>query len=190
MANTDYSKYLAHLLDQRDSNLDAIVSKVMACIEGGNSIWIMGNGGSASTSEHFETDLSFVRLGNAVPSLKVSSLTANSALITAIANDIGFEYIFSHQLVRKATSGDLCIVISASGNSANLLQAINTAKQLNLVTVGILGFDGGKLAEMVDESIIVRTEIGKYGPVEDIHLSICHELSSMIGSKLIENRGK
>jgi D-sedoheptulose 7-phosphate isomerase len=58
------------------------------------------------------------------------------------------------------------------------------------VTVGILGFDGGKLAEMTDCSIIIRTEIGKYGPVEDIHLSICHELSSMIGSKLIENSGK
>jgi len=190
MSNTDYSKYLTHLMDKSEFKLDSIVNKVMDCIEGGNSIWIMGNGGSASTAEHFETDLAFVRLGNSVPSLKVSALTANSALITAIANDIGFEYIFSQQLLRKASPGDLCIVISASGNSANLLQAINTARDLNLVTLGILGFDGGKLADMVDFSVIVETEIGKYGPVEDIHLSICHELSSIIGSRLLDKAGE
>lgn len=190
MSNTDYSKYLTRLLDRCDFKLQTIANKVMDCIESGNSIWIMGNGGSASTAEHFETDLSFVRFGNSVPTLKVFALTANSALITAIANDIGFEYIFSHQLLRKAAPGDLCIVISASGNSPNLLQAIITAKQLKLVTVGILGFDGGKLADIVDFPVIVRTEIGKYGPVEDIHLSICHELSSMIAAKLKGNGDK
>lgn len=190
MTNTDYSKYLLRLLSKSEFNLDGIVNEVMTCVERGNSIWIMGNGGSASTAEHFETDLSFVRLGNSAPNIKVSALTANSALITAIANDIGFEYIFSHQLLRKAAPGDLCIVISASGNSANLLHAISTAKQLNLVTIGILGFDGGKLADIVDLSVIVATEIGKYGPVEDVHLSICHELSSMIGVKLLKKGAK
>ena len=186
MASSEYSKYLLRRLDQNEFNLDEIVNQVMACVARGNSIWIMGNGGSASTAEHFETDLSFVRLGKSVTSLKVSALTSNSALITAIANDIGFEFIFSHQLIRKAAKGDLCIVISASGNSPNLLQAINIAKEKELVTVGILGFDGGQLADMVDTSIIVMTEIGKYGPVEDIHLSVCHELASIIGSKLLE----
>lgn len=190
MASSDYSRYLVQLLEQNTFNLHEIVREVMACIERNNSIWIMGNGGSASTAEHLETDLSFVRLGETFPSLKVSTLTANSALITAIANDIGFEFIFSHQLIRKAAPGDLCIAISASGNSPNLLQAISTAKHINLVTVGILGFDGGKLADMVDFSVIVKTELGKYGPVEDIHLSICHELASLIGSKLLENGGK
>jgi D-sedoheptulose 7-phosphate isomerase len=186
MAGSEYSKYLVHLIDQNDFYLDDIAFQIITCIERNNSIWIVGNGGSASTAEHLETDLSFVRLGKSVPSIKVSALTANSALITAIANDIGFEFIFSHQLIRKAVPGDLCIAISASGNSSNLLQAISTAKEQNLVTVGILGFDGGKLAEMVDFSVIVKTEIGKYGPVEDIHLSICHELASMIASELLE----
>jgi D-sedoheptulose 7-phosphate isomerase len=185
MAGSDYSKYLVQLLDQNDFQLDEIVNEFMSCFERGNSIWIMGNGGSASTAEHFETDLSFVRLGDSVQNLRVSALTANSALITAIANDIGFEFIFSHQLIRKSSPGDICLVISASGNSSNLLRAISTAKEQNLITVGILGFDGGQIADLVDFSIIVTTEIGKYGPVEDIHLSICHELAAIIGSRLL-----
>ena len=186
MAKTDYSDFLVQLLEQSEFDLESIALEIMKCIDGGKSIWIMGNGGSASTAEHFETDLSFVRLGNASKSIKASALTANSALITAIANDIGFEYIFSHQLRRKATSGDVCILISASGNSMNLLEVVNVAEQLNLITVGVLGFDGGKLAELVDYSVIVSTEVGKYGPVEDLHLAICHELTSIIRPRLLE----
>ena len=185
MAKTEYSRFLLDLLDGIDLNFGAIVEEIVNCIDGGNSIWIMGNGGSASTAEHLETDLSFVRLGSAISSIKVSALTANSALITAIANDIGFEHVFSHQLFRKANSGDICILISASGNSANLVLATQTAKKLNLITIGILGFDGGKLADLVDYPVIVSTEIGKYGPVEDVHLAICHELSSLICSRLL-----
>jgi D-sedoheptulose 7-phosphate isomerase len=186
MYRSDYLNFLLHTLNKSDLDLEPIVYEITKCIGRGNSIWIMGNGGSASTAEHFETDLSFVRLRDIFTSVKVSSLTANSALITAIANDIGFEYVFSHQLQRKATAGDVCLVISASGNSLNLLEAVSVSKHLNLVTVGILGFDGGKLAELVDHSVIVSTEIGKYGPVEDIHLAICHELSSMISLSLLK----
>jgi D-sedoheptulose 7-phosphate isomerase len=186
MTSSDYSKYLICVLEENNLNLEEIVQKVLACIERGSSIWIMGNGGSASTAEHFETDLSFVRLGNSIPTLKVSSLSANSALITAIANDIGFEFVFSHQILRKAAAGDLLIAISASGNSENLIRAIQVAKQLDLVTIALLGFDGGRLAGLVDVSAIVTTEIGKYGPVEDIHLSLCHEISARVSQALTQ----
>lgn len=184
MSYSEYSSYLVQLLEKRNFAIDIVVREILSGILRGNSIWIMGNGGSASTAEHFETDLSFVKSGESVPNVKVSALTSNSSLITAIANDLGFEYVFSHQLRRKANSGDICILISASGNSSNLLKAIDEARKLNLITLGILGFDGGKLANLVDHSIIVETEIGKYGPVEDLHLSICHEISAMVGKKL------
>jgi D-sedoheptulose 7-phosphate isomerase len=185
LASHPYFDYLKGLLSISESDLNSAAESILECISNQNSIWIMGNGGSASTSEHFETDLSFIRKGNSFTKTKVSALTANSSLISAIANDIGYENIFSHQLFRRAESGDLCILISASGNSENLIKAASAAKEIGLRTLGLLGFDGGKLGQILDNSIIIRTEIGKYGPVEDIHLTICHALSEIVGRKLV-----
>lgn len=190
MKISSYFTYLKELIDSMELDVEILADEIFKCIMSGNSIWIMGNGGSASTAEHFETDLSFVRMGTNFPKVKVAALSSNSAIVTAIANDIGYENIFSHQLHRKASSGDVCIFISASGNSLNLLKAAQTAKDLGLVSVGILGFDGGKLALDVDHLAIVRTEIGKYGPVEDMHLAICHELTGLLAQRLLtKNEG-
>ena len=183
MNSHPYFDYLGGLPSISESDLNSAAASILECISNQNSIWIMGNGGSASTAEHFETDLSFIRKGKSFPKIKVSALTANSSLISAIANDIGYESIFSHQLFRKAEYGDLCILISASGNSENLIRAASAAKEMGLRTLGLLGFDGGKLGTVLDVSIIVRTEIGKYGPVEDMHLAICHALSEIVGQK-------
>jgi len=157
---------------------------ILDCISSKNSIWILGNGGSASTAEHFETDLSFVRYNRKSLKINAAALTSNSALISAISNDIGFDKVFSHQLQRKASNGDVCIVISASGNSVNLINGVRVAKQMGLKSIGILGFDGGELASQVDFSIVVKTEIGKYGPVEDAHLAICHAISRELLNRL------
>jgi D-sedoheptulose 7-phosphate isomerase len=180
-----YFDFLKELIDSMQHDAEHLADVVYKCIKDEKSIWIMGNGGSASTAEHFETDLSFVKMGSDFPKVKVAALSSNSAIISAIANDIGYEHIFSHQLHRKAAKGDVCIFISASGNSPNLLKASQTAKDLGLVSIGILGFDGGKLANEVDYLAVVRTEIGRYGPVEDLHLAICHELTGLISQKLM-----
>jgi D-sedoheptulose 7-phosphate isomerase len=182
-----YFDYLAGLLTISKSDLNSAAASIFESILNKKSIWIIGNGGSASTAEHFETDLSFIRKGNSFSKTKVSALTANSSLITAIANDIGYENIFSHQLFRRAEPEDLCILISASGNSENLVIAARAAQEIGLRTLGILGFDGGKLAQILDASIIVRTETGRYGPVEDIHLAICHALAEIVGQKLVSS---
>ena len=145
----------------------------------------MGNGGSASTAEHFETDLSYIKKESGFAKIKAFAITSNSSLITAIANDIGFDKVFSHQLNRKAAKGDICFIISASGNSENLICAINAAKALGLETLAILGFDGGKIMDLADHAILIRSEIGQYGPVEDLHLAICHALAAKI-LKLLE----
>jgi D-sedoheptulose 7-phosphate isomerase len=173
----EYPNYLFSLFDITRHDIEVVTSRLLECIRNNNSVWLIGNGGSASTAEHFETDLSFARSNDLQVKIKVSSLTSNSALISAIANDLGYENIFSHQLKRKAVKGDLCLMISASGNSKNLIRAAKIARQMGLQTVGLLGFDGGVLASELDFSIIVKTEIGKYGPVEDAHLAICHAIS-------------
>ena len=176
--------YLFSLFKISRHDIELVSNSLLECVSKNNSVWLIGNGGSASTAEHFETDLSFARSNDLQVKIKATSLTSNSALISAIANDLGYENIFSHQLQRKAVKGDLCLMISASGNSQNLISAAKMAKQMGLQTIGLLGFDGGALASQIDFSIIVETEIGKYGPVEDVHLAICHAISENLLTKI------
>jgi D-sedoheptulose 7-phosphate isomerase len=186
LSKENYFTFLQSLLGKEELTLSIKKASqiIFDCISNKNSIWILGNGGSASTAEHFETDLCFVGYEKKGLKINASALTGNSALITAISNDIGFERVFSHQLERKASRGDLCVVISASGNSLNLINAVKVAKQMELKSIGLLGFDGGELASQVDFSIVVNTETGKYGPVEDIHLAICHAISQNLLTSL------
>ena len=151
-----------------------------ACIQKGGSIWIIGNGGSASTADHFEVDLSFVRLKNVNQEIRAKSLCSNSSLITAIGNDLGFEYVFSHQILRQAQAGDVCFAISASGNSTNLIQAFEVCEKKAVKKISLLGFDGGRLLSMSDIAVLIPTRDGMYGPVEDVHLSVCHYLASRL----------
>ena len=184
MSEFSYQESMIQIIQDNKLDLTPITSKILEHINQNSSIWIVGNGGSASTAEHFETDLHFIRSKSITKFPKVAALTSNSSLISAISNDIGYENVFSIQLSRKAQSGDLCILISASGNSENLINAVQESKALGVYTVGILGFDGGQLSNLVDLSLLVKTKKGLYGPVEDVHLSICHEISARIYKSL------
>jgi D-sedoheptulose 7-phosphate isomerase len=184
MSKSEYFNYLNTLISNEFEQKNEILSEILKTIRSGNSIWIIGNGGSSSTAEHFETDLLFIRNSNIKTKIKITALTSNGSLISAIANDIGFENIFSKQLSRKGEVNDLLFVLSASGNSINLIKAVEEAKKSGIKSIGLLGFDGGKLASMLDSCIIVDTELGKYGPVEDIHLAICHSLAELVISEL------
>jgi D-sedoheptulose 7-phosphate isomerase len=149
------------------------------------SFFVCGNGGSAALSQHFAIDLG---LGTARSLLnnkgcKIYDLTANAAIITATANDLSYSDVFSSQLEFYAQSGDVLIAISASGNSTNILNAVNTAKQLGLQTVGLTGFDGGRLRTLVDFSIHVESEVGDYGRVEDAHSFLLHLLTNLLRKK-------
>ena len=140
-----------------------------------NFIFLAGNGGSAATAEHMAIDLMFGSKAQS-PSFKTICLSSNSSSLSATGNDRGNEYIFSRQLKNLGQKGDLLIVISASGNSKNLIIAVEKAKQLEIKTLGILGFDGGELIRLVDDYIHAETEIGAYGIAEDVHLMINHML--------------
>ena len=181
--NTSYFNRLISTLEKNISCLEEaanfISDEIIRIGAQRSNVWLIGNGGSASTAEHFETDLAFIRhdFKNLAP---VSSLTSNSALITAAANDVSYDDIFKVILQRKIKEGDLLISISASGNSKNILKAIEFARSEGVRTVSILGFDGGRAKEISDFAIVVNTDIGDYGITEDIHLSICHAASAAI----------
>ena len=148
------------------------------------NLFLAGNGGSAANANHLAADLIYGVNQAGRGTFQVHSLSANPSVLTCLGNDIGYENIFSHQLFRKASKGDLCFLISASGNSQNLIRAVEACKSLGLISIGILGFDGGKLAKVVDHLVLVETDIGKYGPVEDIHLGICHAVSALVAKEL------
>ena len=147
-----------------------------------STVYVAGNGGSASTASHFATDIGIGSLNRANPVRSVS-LCDNTAAITAIANDMDYSSIFAQQLKLLGNQGDLLIVISASGNSDNLLQAVEVAAKLGMESHSLTGFDGGKLKQLtLGRNINVETPIGAYGLVEDAHLAICHVITECIRS--------
>ena len=150
-----------------------ISSSVLERFRNGKTIYIAGNGGSAALANHFATDLTHT-LRSLHIKTKCLSLSSNSSTITAIANDIGSEHIFSSQLEYFVEPGDLLICISSSGNSPNILNAIKIAKNNSCETLGILGFDGGFAKELCNQSILVLSQVGEYALVEDVHSFICH----------------
>ena len=163
------------------SEIEEVAIELKKIRESKNQIFIFGNGGSASTAEHMAIDISF-NTGFIRPKLKTTCLSSNSSAITATGNDLDFESIFSRQLEILAEEKDLIIMISASGNSKNLIRASECARNLGLRQIALLGFDGGKLLKMVDKSIHVKTPIGSYGITEDLHLAINHILVECLKS--------
>ncbi len=138
----------------------------------GRQVFIMGNGGSASTATHFVCDLAKNTRKQGLPHYKVIGLTDNMAIFSAYANDEGYESVFAQQLENLVMPGDIVIGISASGNSKNVLNGIEMAKAHNATTVGFTGFNGGQMAPMVDIDIHVNSNIIEH--VEDIHLMLEH----------------
>jgi len=177
MPAKDYLVQLKRAIDSADlSDFDNIISALLKAYKDNSQIFIMGNGGSASLASHFACDLSKGTLQNVHDDnekrFRVISLTDNIALMTAYSNDLGYEHVFSQQLKNLVNEGDVVIGISASGNSKNVINAISLAKKSKAVSIGLLGFDGGKLKEIVDLKLWVNKD--NYGIVEDVHSSLQH----------------
>jgi D-sedoheptulose 7-phosphate isomerase len=144
----------------------------------GRKVFVMGNGGSASTANHFVCDLAKNTRHDSLPHFRVIGLTDNMAIFSAYANDEGYENVFAAQLANLVEAEDVVIAISASGNSANVVKAIQEAKSYNAVTVGFTGFTGGKLASLVDIQVHVDSHVIEH--VEDIHLMLEHMIVKAI----------
>jgi D-sedoheptulose 7-phosphate isomerase len=147
------------------------------------TVFLVGNGGSASTASHFATDLGVGSI-NASRHVRVMSLTDNVAAMTAISNDKNYESVFSQQLQLLGKKKDLLVLISASGNSKNLIAALNSAEAIGMKSFSLTGFDGGELRRLTsNNNVHVPSKIGEYGLVEDAHLAICHMITECIRAK-------
>lgn len=138
----------------------------------GSQVFIMGNGGSASTASHFVCDLAKNTRREGLPHFRAIGLTDNMEIFSAYANDEGYENVFSQQLINLIKPDDIVIAISASGNSKNVINAVIEAQKYGVTTVGFTGFDGGHLGQLVDIHIHVKSTIIEH--VEDIHLMLEH----------------
>lgn len=137
------------------------------------TVFIAGNGGSAATASHLANDLGKAAKHASRLPFRVMGLADNASWLTALGNDEGYERVFAGQLENFASEGDLLIVISASGNSPNLVQAVELARARGVETIGFVGFDGGRLLTLVDEVVWVRSDAGAYGLVETAHTLVC-----------------
>jgi D-sedoheptulose 7-phosphate isomerase len=158
--------------------LDLAVAEIESARTRGARLWVAGNGGSAAIADHLLCD--WVK-GTFTPSqapIHVHSLVSNTALLTACANDFGYEVSFSRQIEMQAQSGDILICISASGNSPNILAALRQAASMGLKTISFTGFSGGEAAKLADISLHVAAH--NYGVVEDCHQILMHNIAQYI----------
>jgi D-sedoheptulose 7-phosphate isomerase len=149
-------------------------------------VFTIGNGGSSSTASHMAADLAKNTIASNIKRFRITSLSDNAAMLTALANDVGYENIFSEQLANLIGAGDVLIAISGSGNSANILKAIRLARHQRAETIGLLGRGGGEAAELVDIPIIVGSS--EYGIIEDVHVAINHMLVEYFSEQLAQPR--
>jgi len=150
------------------------------CLTSGAKILICGNGGSAADAQHFAAELSgrFVRERRALAGI---ALTTDTSALTAIGNDYGFDRIFARQLEALGRTGDLFVGISTSGNSGNIVQAVRTAQSLGIHTLGLLGRDGGQLKTMMDDCLVVPSDVT--ARIQEIHIMIIHFLCEILDGR-------
>jgi D-sedoheptulose 7-phosphate isomerase len=179
MVRPHIQKYLSQLAEALSEVPVEKVERVMEIIyeayTQNRQVFILGNGGSAATASHFCCDLGKGSIVDGKPRLRVMSLNDNTALLTAYANDIGYESVFVEQMKNLLQEGDIVICITASGNSPNVLRAIDFANEKSAISIGFLGFGGGRAREMVTEHITLKSH--NYGQVEDIHMVLAHSIS-------------
>lgn len=180
-------KYLNDLksaVDKIDTeDIQKIADALLTAYSNGNTVFILGNGGSASTASHMACDFGKSTLKNVYnpkeKRLKVVSLTDNVATMTAFTNDLSYKHMFSQQLHNLIKPNDIVIGISGSGNSANVLKALKYAKTQKAITIGLLGYmTGGKAKKLTDLDITIQST--NYGIIEDLHLTINHLLTSCL----------
>ena len=164
--------------------MDTAIVEILSAYKRNASIFTFGNGGSAALASHFACDLGKGTLGhhNGEKRFRVISLTDNVPLLTAWANDHGYENVFAQQLQNLVESGDLVFAISGSGNSPNVLRGLEVAKDCGARTIGLTGFQGGNMKSLCDVCVILPSDNMQI--IEDFHLSVTHAISSVIRRKI------
>lgn len=184
----NYFRHLSELLNSLDlDKVAAFADELEMARQNDNTVFFIGNGGSAATASHMANDFGAnINKGDEnAPSLRALSLTDNSAIMSAISNDDGYQNVFVNQLRIHYRPGDKLVAISASGNSPNVLLAAQWVKEKKGTVISLTGFDGGRLKGISDICVHVKTGEGEYGPVEDIHMIMDHLVVTWFQQKKI-----
>lgn len=193
-AQTKVSSYLREGAELRLSvaqeNAAAIVETAMAmseCLRAGGKLLLFGNGGSAADAQHLAAE--FVgRFAIERGGFSAIALTTNSSILTAVANDYGFDHVFARQIEALGRAGDVALAISTSGKSPNVLAALKQARRQGIKTVALSGGDGGLLAKEADISIIVRS--AQTALIQECHMAIGHVFCELIERELVQGSGE
>ncbi len=160
------------------SVIDAFAKLLFTAWQENRQVLVFGNGGSACTSGHFVIELLMTAGCNGPRGLRAIALSDNIGTLTAVSNDWSYEKIFSYPLRSYGQPGDIAVAISGSGNSPNVLQAVELAKAKGMKVVALTGFDGGKLKDLADLQIHIPND--NYGIIEDLHLSVGHIVGQIL----------
>lgn len=183
----EYTEIVFKAMNNLDmEQLNKIIKIIEDALSEHKNIFVCGNGGSSSISDHLVCDFSKGIRDNTNLFPKVISLTSNSSLISAISNDISHDEIFSFQLENYSSAKDILIAISSSGNSKNIINALEHAKKNKLITISLTGFTGGKASIISDYNINISAK--NYGIIEDAHQTLMHIISQYIRLKFINDK--
>jgi len=173
----DHQQLIQKVIDTLTGDIETGCEMICTAIKNGNKVLLAGNGGSAADAQHIAAELSgrFVKERKALPGI---ALTVDTSALTAIANDYGYEHVFSRQVEALARPGDLFIGISTSGNSQGILNAFEAAKKLSCKTLGLSGRDGGKMNGLCDLNIVVPSNIT--ARIQEMHILIGHILCKAV----------
>ena len=172
--------YLAGLNAAAETIPAGVLEQIVQVLQGAHQkaarIFVIGNGGSAATASHFACDFGKNAIEPGQPRFKVIALTDSTPAITAYGNDNGYASVFREQLVNLMEPGDVVLAISASGNSPNIVEAIDYARENGATVIGLAGFDGGQLAQKAHHAITIPAET--YEQIEDLHMILTHVIVS------------
>ena len=181
-----YSSEILNCFQSIDiESLQKIANLLDQTIKDGNTIFSCGNGGSSAISEHFVCDFLKGASTNTNIQPLIHSLTSNTPTLTAVANDISYDDIFSFQLKKYANENDILICVSSSGNSPNIVKSIEASKEIGMRSISFVGFDGGIAKQISDYCLHIDNQ--NYGIVEDLHQSLMHLLAQYIRLKNLKN---
>lgn len=178
----NYEQYVSDVKETLDKlpldDIQTVAEMLFAVWESERQVFVMGNGGSAATASHMACDFGKNTRSPDRRRMRIISLNDNIPTMMAYANDEGYENVFAEPLISLAEEGDIAIAISGSGNSPNVLKGVQTARELGLITIGLTGFKGGKLRDLVDTCLIVPSD--SMEQIEDVHMIIDHLLTGLL----------
>ncbi|WP_457612492.1 D-sedoheptulose 7-phosphate isomerase [Methanocaldococcus sp.] len=177
------AKIKLKFIEENEENLRKAIEIIVKELKNGNKVLICGNGGSAADAQHFAAEIvgRFKLERKGFPAI---ALTTDTSILTAIGNDYGFDKIFERQVEALGKKGDILVSISTSGNSENVIRAVNKAKEIGIFTIGLLGKGGGKLKDIVDLALIVPSN--DTARIQECHLTIYHVICEEVEKRMIK----